>query len=149
MTRLAVWARTSVMVVGLGLGLGLLVGQAVVAGQTKPVKATDAWIKLPAAGETSAVAFASVENPGMYAIYLLTATSDVATKVEYRNASKAGAALEEVSVDAYATTYMDPKGIHMVLTGLKRPLKEGETITIMLKTEMGIPVEVSALVKKE
>lgn len=145
MTRLAMWARTSVMVAG----LGVLVAQAVVAGQTKPVKATDGWVKLPAAGATSTVAFASVDNPGMYAIYLLTATSDVAAKVEFRNAAKSGAALEEVSVDAYATTYMDPKGIHMVLSGLKRPLKEGETITIMMKTEMGIAVEVSALVKKE
>jgi periplasmic copper chaperone A len=130
-------------------GFCLVGGQGLLAGQQKPIRAMDGWVKLPAAGETSAVAFASVENPGMYAIYLISATSDVAGKVEFRDASKGPKALEDVTVIAYETTYMDPKGIHMYLSDLKRPLKEGDTVTITLKTELGIPVEVSAVVKKE
>lgn len=117
--------------------------------QDKPVTAANGWVKLPADGATSTEAFASVSNPGMYAIYLLSATSDVAGKVELRDAKKGTQALEEVAVLQYETTYMDPKGVHMVLSGLKRPLKEGETIWITMKTDTQEEVQVEAVVKKE
>lgn len=130
------------------VGVCLLMGGAGVWAQDKPVTASDGWVKLPDAGATSTVAFATVQNPGMYAIYLVSGTTDVAGKLEFRDASKAGSANEEVTVDAYGTTYMDAKGIHMVLSELKRPLKEGETINLTLKTELGLPVEVAAVVKK-
>ena len=119
------------------------------AAQDKPVTASDAWVKLPDAGATSTVAFATVQNPGMYAIYLISGSSDVAGKVEFRDASKANAVQEDVTVLQYDSTYMDPKGIHIYLSELKRPLKEGETINITLKTELGLPVEVAAVVKKQ
>jgi copper(I)-binding protein len=137
-----VWASV------LAAGLCVPVGPAVAAGQTNPVKASEGWVRLPAAGETSTVAFASVENPGMYAVYLVSATSDVAGKVEFRDASKGPQALEDVTVMAYETTYMDPAGIHMYLSDLKRPLNEGDMVSITLTTELGVKVEVSALVKK-
>jgi copper(I)-binding protein len=79
----------------------------------------------------------------------VSATSDVAGKVEFRDASKGPQALEDVTVIAYETTYMDPQGIHMYLSDLKRPLKEGDAVSITLTTELGVKVEVSALVKKE
>jgi copper(I)-binding protein len=43
---------------------------------------------------------------------------------------------------------MDPAGIHMYLSDLKRPLNEGDTVSITLTTELGVKVEMSALVKK-
>lgn len=128
--------------------LGLLAAPGLVAAQDKPVTATDAWVQLPDQGATSAVVVANVQNPGMYAIYLVSGETDVASKVEFRDAKKGETPQEDVTVDAYGTTYMDPKGIHIYLTGLKRPLKEGETINITLKTELGLPVEVAAVVKK-
>ncbi|MGE0451120.1 MAG: copper chaperone PCu(A)C [Vicinamibacterales bacterium] len=129
------------------IGVGLLIATGAWA-QDKPVTASNGWVKLPEAGATSTVAFATVENPGMYAIYLVSGTTDVAGKVEFRDASKEDAVQEDVTVDAYGTTYMDPKGVHIVLSELKRPLKEGETVNLTLKTELGLPVEVAAVVKK-
>lgn len=129
---------------------GLLVFVAApVAAQDKPVTASDGWVKLPADGDTSTVAFAAVNNPGMYAIYLLSASSDIAGKVELRDAAKGTQALEEVAVLQYDTTYMDPKGVHLFLSDLKRPLKEGEKIWIALKTDTQETVNVEAVVKKE
>lgn len=125
----------------------LLAGSA--AAQDKPVTATDAWVKLPEAGAKSTVAFAAVNNPGMYAIYLVSGTSDVAGKVEFRDASKDNAVQEDVTVPAYGATYMDPKGIQIYLSDLKKELKEGDTVYITLKTELGIPIEVEAKVKKQ
>jgi periplasmic copper chaperone A len=143
--RQGAWARIGAAAIGLTVLLG---PASLTAGQNKPVTASDAWVRLPADGETTAVAVASVENPGMYAIYLISGTSDVAAKVEFRDASKGGQVLDDVAVINYETTYMDPKGVHMVLSGLKRPLKEGETVHITLKTDGGVSVEVSAVVKK-
>ncbi len=120
----------------------------IAAAQDKPVTATDAWVKLPEPGAKTTVAFAAVNNPGMYAIYLISGTSDAAGKVEFRDASKDNAVQEDVTVPAYGATYMDPKGIHIYLSDLKKDLKEGDTVYMTLKTELGIPIEVEAKVKK-
>ncbi|HUR32884.1 MAG TPA: copper chaperone PCu(A)C [Vicinamibacterales bacterium] len=116
--------------------------------QDKPITTADAWVKLPEPGAKSTVAVVSVNNPGMYAIYLVSGTTDVAGKVEFRDAEKNNAVQEDVTVPAYGATYMDPKGIHIYLTDLKKELKEGDTVNLTLKTELGIPVEVEAKVKK-
>ena len=121
----------------------------IAAAQDKPVTATDAWVKVPEPGAKTTVAFAAVNNPGMYAIYLISGTCDAAGKVEFRDASKDNAVQEDVTVPAYGATYMDPKGIHIYLSDLKKDLKEGDTVYMTLKTELGLPVEVEAKVRKE
>lgn len=137
------WVSGLVVAACFVLSAGLAVAQ------DKPVTATDAWVKLPEAGAKSTVAFATVNNPGMYAIYLVSGTSDVSGKIEFRDASKDNAVQEDVTVIAYESTYMNPKAVHMYLSDLKKDLKEGDTVYITLKTELGIPVEVEAKVKKE
>jgi copper(I)-binding protein len=145
MSNTAMWMKSA----AIAAAFVALVGVGAARAQDKPVTATDAWVKLPEPGAKDTVAFATVNNPGMYAIYLVSATSDAADKIEFRDASKADAAQEDVTVIAYDSTYMDPKGVHMYLSGLKKELKEGDTVHITLKTELGIPVEVDAKVKKQ
>jgi copper(I)-binding protein len=128
--------------------VGLAGARAAVA-QDKPITATDAWVKLPEAGAKSTTAYATINNPGMYAIYLVSGATDAAGKVEFRDASKDNAAREEVTVEAYESTYLNPKGIHMFLSDLKKELKEGDTVHLTLKTELGIPIEIDAPVRKE
>lgn len=120
-----------------------------VSAQDKPVTAADAWVKLPEAGAKSAVAFVTVNNPGMYAVYLVSGTTDVAGKIEFRDTSKGDAVQEDVTVPAYDAAYLNPKGVHLVLSDLKKDLKEGDKVYMTLKTELGLPVEVEAIVKKE
>jgi copper(I)-binding protein len=144
--------RTGVRVIGAGVlaaALGVLSTSSVLYAQDKPVTATDAWVKLPAAGATGTEAYATINNPGMYAIYLVSGETEVAGKVEFRDASKDDAVQEDVTVIAYESTYMNPKGVHLYLSDLKKELKEGDTVYLTLKTELGIPVEVEAKVRKE
>lgn len=117
------------------------------AGQEKQPGVSSAWIKLPAAGATSTEGFATVENPTMYAFYLLSATSDIAGTVELRQAGK-DAALEEVTVPAYGTLDMDPKGYHLLLKDLKKPLAEGDKVNLTVVNELGVKLSVEATVKK-
>ena len=138
--------RTAIGMSMVGL-VAILSGVGVHAGQQAP-KASSGWVKLPAAGATSTEAYVAVENPGMYAIYLLTASSDVAGSVEIRQTGK-DAALEEVTVPAYGSIDMDAKGVHLLLKDLKKPLAENDKVSLTVVTELGIKLQVDAVVKKE
>ncbi len=128
------------------VGIGVALGAGVLAAQQAKVSADEGWVKLPAAGSTTAEAFVSVSNPTMYDIYLLSATTDVADKVEFR--ATANKVVAEVTVPAYGALGMDSDGMHMLLTDLTRPLEEDERISITIKTD-GEPITVLAVVRKE
>ena len=121
--------------------------------QEKRITASDGWVKLPAAGETQAMAFASFQNTTMYDVYLKSASADVAGKAELRDASLSGDAarkpVEFVTVPPQDGAYMSPKGNYIALLDLKRPLKEGDKVTLTVTTEQGESLQVSAVVKKE
>lgn len=120
-----------------------------VSAQEKVPAVSDAWVQAPAAGATSAVAFATVENPTMYDFYVVSVAADAAGKVELRQGGTAASAVvKEVTVPAYGSLYMDAKGVHVMLSDLKKPLNEGDKVTLTLTTELGVKLEVAATVKK-
>lgn len=120
--------------------------------QGKRVAAAESWVKLPAPGETEAMAFVAIENPTMYGIYVTSAAADVAAKVELRDAGQSGDArlkpVEFISVPAYDRVDMGPDGPHLMLLGLKRPLKEGDKVALTLATDNAGTLEVSAIVRQ-
>ena len=115
-----------------------------VAGQDKGVRASNGWVKLPASGETQALAFVTIENPGMYEVNVTAATADAAGKVEMRDA---GQAVTFINVPAYGRIDMSPGGVHLVLLGLKHALKEGDTVTLTLATDSDMSLTVAAQVR--
>jgi periplasmic copper chaperone A len=123
------------------------------AAQGTRVAASGSWVKLPAPGESGAMAFVAIENPTMYGIYVTSATADAAGKVELRDGSQSGDArlkpIEFISVPAYDRVDMGPGGIHLMLIDLKRPLKEGDRVVLMLSTDNARTLEVAAIVRKE
>ena len=117
----------------------------------KSVAASDAWIRLPAPGATAAAAFGVIDNPTMYDVYLLSATAEVADAVQFREAGRDGqdgAVVKELTAPAYGKIELKPGGTHLVLLGLKRALKAGETIPITISTETDA-ITVNATVKQE
>ena len=123
------------------------------AAQGKRVAISDSWVKLPAPGETQAMAFVAIENPTMYEIYVTSATSEASAKVELRDAGQSGDArqkpVEFISVPAYGQVDMRPGGVHLLLVDLKRPLKDGDTVPLTLSTDNAGMLEVTAIVRKE
>jgi VCBS repeat-containing protein len=113
------------------------------------VSASEGWIKTPAAGATMAMAFVEIENPTQYDVYLTTGTSDVAGKVEFRDASKGTQAQEFVIAPAYGTLSMDQKGVYVALVDLKRPLKEGDKVSLTLANQDGLKLQVAAAVRAQ
>jgi periplasmic copper chaperone A len=123
-----------------------------IAGQDKGVTANDGWVRLPAPGDTQAMAFVTVLNPTMYAIYLTGATADVAGTVELRDRGQSGdsreKAVEFITVPAYDRVDMGPGGVYLLLRDLKRPLQEGDTVALTLSTDVAVTLKIAAIVKK-
>jgi copper(I)-binding protein len=121
---------------------------AAAAQQQKDTAISSGWVKLPAAGSTSAEAYLVINNPTMYDVFLQKASSDAAGAVEFRAAGKPDP-LTFVTVAAYESLEMDAKGTYLLLRDLKKPLTEGATVPISVTTGPGAPLTVQAVVKKE
>jgi periplasmic copper chaperone A len=149
---MGIGARAVAFPIGVVLLATVAVNELAIA-QEKRITASDGWVKLPAAGETQAMAFASFQNTTMYDVYLKSVSADVAAKAELRDASLSGDAarkpVEFVTVPPQDWAYMSPKGNYIALLDLKRPLKEGDKVTLTVTTEQGESLQVSAIVKKE
>jgi len=118
----------------------------ILAGQDKGVKASNAWVKLPASGETDAMAFVTIENAGMYEVNVTAAKSDAAGKVELRDG---GQTVTFITVPSYGRVDMAPNGAHLLLIGLKRPLKAGDAVSLTLSTDSDVTLTVAAQVRTE
>jgi len=118
---------------------------ATLAGQDKGVKASNGWVKLPAPGETQAMAFVTVENPGMYEVNITSASADAAGKVELRDAAQT---VTFINVPPYGRVDMAPASVHLMLIGVKRSLKEGDAVALKLTTDVDVVLEVNALVRE-
>lgn len=132
------------------MGLLLMLLPSAAAAQ-KAVAASDAWIRLPAPGATAAPAFVVIDNPTMYDVYLLSATAEVAEAVQFREAGRDGqdgSVIKELTAPAYGTIDLKPGGTHLLLIGLKRVLKAGDTIPITITTETNA-ITVNATVKEQ
>jgi copper(I)-binding protein len=55
--------------------------------------------------------------------------------------------VKEVTVPAYGSLTLEPRGPHLLLTDLKRPLKAAETVALTLTTDIGVVLKVPASVR--
>ena len=129
-----------------------LIGTIPAGAAQKVPSASEGWVKLSPADAATATAFAVIDNPTMYDVYLVSASSNVAADVLFGDASPAGAkqaTVKEVTAPAYGRIVLKPDGVHLVLKGLKRALKAGETVSLTLVTDGGVDIPVAAIVKTQ
>lgn len=131
------------------LVVGLLAAATAASAQQTP-SAVSAWVALPAAGATWASAFVELKNPGMYDIYVTSATSDVSASVELWPAATGSAepaVTKEITVPAYSSIDAVASAPHLRLIGLTKPLAAGDHVALVLKTDGGETLKVSATVR--
>lgn len=137
------WQRGVMVATVLAVATGVAVasqGQATASG---------AWILQPSAGASSTSAFAVIENPTMYDVYVVGVTSEVAGSAEIADGPvDAAKTVKDLTVPAYGQTELAPGGIHIRLKDLKRPLEPGESVELVLTLDSGATIKVSAPVKK-
>jgi copper(I)-binding protein len=111
--------------------------------------ASGAWVSAPAGGATTADAYAVIENPTMYEVFIVSVTTDAAAAAEVVDGPGENAkAVKELSVPAYGSAELKPGALRIRLKDLKRPLKEGDSVGLTLTTDGGVTMKVTAAVKK-
>lgn len=107
----------------------------------KDPTAADAWAQI--SGATVAV-YATVNNPSMYDVYVVSAKSNAAAKIELLDGEKP---VTSFAVPAYGSTELKPGAMFVRLSELKRELKAGDEVTLTLETDGGVSIEIAAAVK--
>ena len=98
-------------------------------------------------------AYMTLRTAGKTPDRLIKASSPDAQRVEIHSMSMDGgvARMQEipgVDIRPGAATQLKPGGFHLMLVGLRRPLREGQSIRIALTFEQAGTVEVDATVEK-
>ena len=109
------------------------------------------WTRAAGQGATGA-GFLSISNRGAAADRLLSATTPAARAVELHTMLRNGdvmrmRAVEAVEIPPGQTVALRPGGLHMMLVGLSRPLREGETVPVTLRFERAGEVRVDLAVQ--
>jgi copper(I)-binding protein len=107
----------------------------------KDPTAADAWAQL--SGGVVAV-YATVSNPTMYDVYIVSAKSDAAAKIELRNGEMA---VTSITVPAYGSAELKPGAMFVRLSELKGQVRAGDEVKLTLETDGGIAIPLAAVVK--
>ena len=103
------------------------------------------------AGAPNGIAFMTIENHGAAADKLIAASTPVAAKAQVHEMSMAGNVMRmrpvgPLSIPPGGSVTLDADNLHLMLTGLKRRLKAGDTFPITLRFEKAGEVNVTATV---
>jgi len=95
---------------------------------------------------TATAGYLVIANGGASDDRLVAAACDCAEAVSihtmrHENGRMIMAPIESLTVPAGSSAALDPGGDHLMLTGLKRPLKAGETVSLTLTFANAAPVE--------
>ena len=116
------------------------------------LSARNAWARTADSGATAAVYF-TLENSGTTDDTLSAVTSDVAESASLHISTQHGSLMHMslvtmLPVPAHDSVSFRPLGAHVMLTGLTRPLIEGDSILATLAFASGRTVRVVASVRR-
>lgn len=139
--------RNSLMV------LSALAASLTVASAQAPLTVTEAWVREPVPGRAVTAAYAVVDNPAKADIAIVGVSSEVAGTAELHEMARSGDMMKmqqvkEIKVPAAGRVELKPGGYHVMLFDLKKPLKEGDVVPLVLTTSGGATVNVTAKVRK-
>ena len=98
----------------------------------------DGWTREIAPGQTAAAAYVTVTNRGAGEDRLVDVAASIATAATLHSSSSEGgvarmrAITGGVAIPARSTVDLKPGGTHIMLTGLKQPLRAGQTVELIL-----------------
>ncbi len=133
--------------------LALLVAVTIDGQVRAQIPATDAisiehpWARATPGGAATGAAYITLINKGNTADELIGATTPVADQVQFHSVSEENGVsrmreMRAVEVKPGATVSFSPGIMHIMLVGLKKPLKEGQTFPLTLSFEKAGKVQV-------
>jgi periplasmic copper chaperone A len=121
--------------------------------QDAPIHIEQPWSRATPGGASTGAVYLTIDNKSHDADRLLGASSDVADKSQIHEMKVVNGIMEmrEVTggllVPAGGSAVLKPGSYHVMLIGLKKPLKEGETIPLTLDFEKAGKVTVTVPVR--
>ncbi len=111
------------------------------------------WARATPAGAKTGAAYVTLVNHGNASDSLLSATTPVAEKVQFHSMSEENGVshmreMQAVEVAPGAKVTFSPGGMHIMVVGLKQPLKEGQTFPLTLTFEKAGNVDVTVPIAK-
>ena len=143
--------RRTILAVALAAALPAA-AQSPAAVQAGALRIAEPWSRATPGGATVGAGYLTVENHGAEPDRLLRAESEVADGADlHETATEAGVARMKptggLAVAPHGRLELKPGGYHLMLTGLKRPLKEGERFAATLVFEKAGRVPVTFTVR--
>ena len=116
--------------------------------QAGGVKISRAWARATPGGATTAAAYLSLELIQGEPDRLLAASTPMAAQVMLHATQSEGGVMRMVHLEAIelrpgAPETLAPGGTHLMLTGLAAPLRQGETLPLVLTFERAGTVEIA------
>jgi periplasmic copper chaperone A len=111
------------------------------------VEIKDAWIRATAPGQKTAAGYMTISNKSAQPERLVGGSSEAAAKVQTHVSVKDGDIVRMREVKGYdipakGSFELKPSASHLMLVDLKRPLKEGDKVPVVLKFEKSGEVKV-------
>ena len=149
--------RSSRFVLAVAASLALLAGcSGSTASPSGGITVTDAWARSSSAMAGAGAAYATITNAGSAADALIGASSPAATTVEVHETVVMGSpdasgggmmGMQPVEIPAGGSLQLKPGSYHVMLIGLVKDLKPGDTIDLTLKFEKAGEITVTAQVR--
>ncbi len=126
----------------IGLALMLFAGSA-----WSQVEVSDAWMRATAPGQKTAAGYMVIRNKSAQPERLVGGSSQAAAKLETHASIQDGDIMRMREVKGYGipakgSFELRPNGSHLMLVDLKKPLKEGDKVPVVLKFEKSGEVKV-------
>ncbi|NPA58050.1 MAG: copper chaperone PCu(A)C [Aquificae bacterium] len=137
----------------IGLFLVILVFGLVYAYTQPVIKVVDPWVRaVPPTMKNSAL-FMTIINDGDEDDELIEVKGDISKMIQiHRTVNENGVMkmvhVEKIEIPAHSKVELKPGGYHVMLMGLKRPLKEGEKIKFTLVFKKSGEIQIEAPVRK-
>ena len=116
------------------------------------IAVSDGWARETAASQTSAAAYAKIANRGDGEDRLTGVSSPAASGASLHSSSEAGGVMRMrpieggLEVRGKSTVAFEPGGNHIMLTGLKQPLRAGQTVQLTLTFDKSPPQTIAVRV---
>jgi len=134
-------------------GLALVAGMGSALAQDGGIQIDQAWARATPGAATTGAVYVTLRNAGNTPDTLTAASTPAADKAELHLMKIENGVMEMRAVPSLAiapgqSVVLEPSGYHLMLIGLKKPLKEGDTIPLSLTFEHGGTRQVTVSVAK-
>ena len=130
----------------------VLMGASVANAQVPELTVKNAWARTPLAPQNNTAVYMVLENPSAMPRSVVSVTTQDAERAELHEVRMEGGMMtmmptKEIAVPAKGNVELKPGGFHVMLFALKKPVKPGDQVNIVLTLNDGATVPVAATVR--